>query len=958
MLNIQELNCKYTKLSLCFILAVIASGDAFANQIALNTNWHPDTDNDGISTNIDLCPNIYNPNQNDVDNDGIGDACDVDFSPPTQAGAVSDLHAEHITPYGAWLNFTSVQTALYGWYANLVWTTDKSQLANMQGITDLINAKQSLELQKVQAHFGKPVNKSVRWRNLGWDTSVGNYQTPLWITTMQPDTTYFLAVVKGTQIGNILEIHTQPAPVLNLSNSHPRVFANADLIDQWRYRWQSGSTQWQFWQNKLDDSIQAAINTFDVVSDAHFCSPAATLYNITGNVDYRYQALDLFQKTLLFWQHPGNLDSNGYRWGNNQMGYCLDMLWDELTLTQRNEAAATIIAAFEQDEGRLTRPEDTDEWASVTRALFVIGLTLCEESGVDSQHATRGCELLDIGMRRWYGTQLVKARRDKGTFALSGGYLSDGIRYGQGTFSYWLESFWNLSNAGLDQSEYAPFVKNNLYSMKIHATTPMARGYASSRDVQDFSFSFSGQAGSEPNSFPAFQRTDFAQKLVFQAGILKQMSDSQSAELALWHVREQYTDIYDTGIIGFYRMLFDDSAVKLVSPQQDLPPAFFDSGLGRYYDRTSWSQDASLLTLRGGWGGFDHHTADTGALQFYRKGRWVINRNLANGGDGLAAEAENVLQLQIPWYSGTGIPDPDVISQYDALHRNSEGKIRYLESPDNTQRQIAISRSPDHSMVAFDITGAYNGRTNILHYYERVQRAVLWDKGIENNADYLYVYDLVDASNDAPASMQRWQSFNFFGAPPAISGNVAVMNIPATTALAAQRVDATAVFPASSTLKALLPDGLPGENVLYSDRLQINPGDGTDLRMLTVFRIADASDAPLESAWSWSATDWIIAGQDGHAAIVPATGYEQTNQTGSVVIPEHHSRTLSGIWSGLVANQNYSIQSTTQNNDIKLTISPNGLFYTDNGGVLRFKLLNDGSVVNVSSELIFANGFE
>jgi hypothetical protein len=36
-----------------------------------------DTDNDGITDDIDNCPDDYNPGQGDVDNDGIGDACDA-----------------------------------------------------------------------------------------------------------------------------------------------------------------------------------------------------------------------------------------------------------------------------------------------------------------------------------------------------------------------------------------------------------------------------------------------------------------------------------------------------------------------------------------------------------------------------------------------------------------------------------------------------------------------------------------------------------------------------------------------------------------------------------------------------------------------------------------------------------------------------------------------------------------
>ena len=38
-----------------------------------------DTDNDGIPENVDNCPSVANPNQEDSDNDGIGNLCDPDY---------------------------------------------------------------------------------------------------------------------------------------------------------------------------------------------------------------------------------------------------------------------------------------------------------------------------------------------------------------------------------------------------------------------------------------------------------------------------------------------------------------------------------------------------------------------------------------------------------------------------------------------------------------------------------------------------------------------------------------------------------------------------------------------------------------------------------------------------------------------------------------------------------------
>jgi hypothetical protein len=34
-----------------------------------------DNDNDGIADKSDNCPDVYNPDQKDTDNDGVGDVC-------------------------------------------------------------------------------------------------------------------------------------------------------------------------------------------------------------------------------------------------------------------------------------------------------------------------------------------------------------------------------------------------------------------------------------------------------------------------------------------------------------------------------------------------------------------------------------------------------------------------------------------------------------------------------------------------------------------------------------------------------------------------------------------------------------------------------------------------------------------------------------------------------------------
>jgi|GEM_PF-1892051 len=50
-----------------------------------------DGDNDGIDDNLDNCPTVYNPTQNDLDGDFIGDTCDPDID---EDGYINDLDCE------------------------------------------------------------------------------------------------------------------------------------------------------------------------------------------------------------------------------------------------------------------------------------------------------------------------------------------------------------------------------------------------------------------------------------------------------------------------------------------------------------------------------------------------------------------------------------------------------------------------------------------------------------------------------------------------------------------------------------------------------------------------------------------------------------------------------------------------------------------------------------------------
>ena len=59
-----------------FFIGLLALSLSCSSDDDNNNNTFIDSDEDGIANVNDNCPNTTNPNQEDIDNDGIGDVCD------------------------------------------------------------------------------------------------------------------------------------------------------------------------------------------------------------------------------------------------------------------------------------------------------------------------------------------------------------------------------------------------------------------------------------------------------------------------------------------------------------------------------------------------------------------------------------------------------------------------------------------------------------------------------------------------------------------------------------------------------------------------------------------------------------------------------------------------------------------------------------------------------------------
>jgi hypothetical protein len=747
------------------------------------TDWHPDPDGDGVPSATDKCPHRYDPAQADADGDGVGDACDPDASAIVAGGPIVDLTAEHVTPFSAWITFTSTIDDVYGTDTAFAWSTTRGDFASLASFNAIPAARKFVK--RVRAKPGAPVEFAIL------------------VEGLPPSSTVYLAarpLVGAVAVGNVLEVRTPAAPVVAPAADRPTVFVRKAGLDAWAQRARGGDAAIAAWRARIE--AQLARITSPDETDAQHCANASLLYHATGDASRLAQAKSLHARAQRYWASTA-LTGNQYRWANAMLGVCTDLLWGELTPAERTAAVTAMLADDEAIAFR-TPPllEDTDESDGATRTLVIDGLVGCRAPGLDAALSDRACKVLEQGLRRAYGQMLVMARRDRGMYALSGGHLADGSDYGPKTGRYWGQLLRALQVNGAPSGDYAGFASNYVRSNYVHGLTPAKRGFVSWGDVS----STTNNAAVEPFSWAIEPpRQD---GLYWMVGVLEGAGDAGGAARAR-RALEVFTPYANE--LSHPNLLF---AAATPSGTNDLENAWLDSGMGILYDRTGWSANDSMLVAKATWGGVDHQQEDAGEWRLWRKGQWVVHPSVSYGGNAGRVAGHGTLNLT-------------VIAEGDAAR---EGQ--YVIHPGSPPRLERAWSDGVVSLAEMDLTGAYRSYYYYPQYYSGVRRTVVWWKSAAN--DEVVVFDRVDDLPGAPAQ-KRWQLH--FPKAPSVSGTGATVALGGTTNA---RVDA--LLPSGVSLATRAPVSTPEDSQedVYTHRL-VGSASAANPRFLTVTQAGDGT---------------------------------------------------------------------------------------------------------------------
>lgn len=608
--------------------------------------------------------------------------------------AITDLRAEHITPFGGWFTFTSPLTPYYSEDLVTCWSTNESDLDTAAGMSAAAGDRRC-KVEDTFAAEGQP----------SW---------PIILTNLEPDTTYYLRVridhnEEHPSFSNVVSFRTSPDPRRAVTGAHPRVFATADQLAALRARYEAGDERVRYWVGLMEPRTRRAIDPSDNGIDrTPYSVNAALLWHITGETRWRDGAIYLLEDVLLEEYESGRVVSNAYRWAGSRLATVTDLMWNELDAAFRQRVIDAMEEEDQLEQNTDPRLDDTDELAAFTMIQIAHGLTFLGSDDLSASSMEWMQDVFERALRTWYGIMQVKMRRAHGMWGLAGGAMDDGVDYARGTQGYWLEAFLYLENMGFTQAAYAEWVWNHFRTHGLYGTVPDGNGYVTWGDMEDIEDNQTQRIDTEFWGNDAIHIC-----LLSRYGRPEQAGYVRAVLLAERDPEDRFGQHHN------YALLCDDPSIT-ARDVSDLPLAFRSDGVGLVFARSSWEPDASYLFFTAGWRGVDHMHDDVGHFSLWSGGDWIVHEEPSY--DFQNAEKHNVLFL--------GRDTQTLVSE-----------DRSIESSPSISRIVRTEVDDTHVFILADITSAYSrdyGSGDRTTYAE-ITRSLYWDKA----TDRVVVYDRV-----------------------------------------------------------------------------------------------------------------------------------------------------------------------------------------------------------------------
>ncbi len=484
-------------------------------------------------------------------------------------GEIFDLHAEHVTPYGAWLSFASSYFNEYGYYVEAGWSRQPfSSWGEVEG-----SARNFAKVHKAPGE--KP-------------------RMPLIIFDFEPNTTYYIRIRREGEndLSNMLTITTSPDPRPALTGLPTH---DSTLLAHWR-----GDSEIQ---SRIGAARASLRNQYD------HAPLAALIYQVTGSNADRNRARDLLFNHALPYHENNALTGNQYRWAKSYLANSASLMWSDLSSAERNRVAEALLSDDERSENLTYTSyiQDTDQYRSDAAVQITNGLLQTQAPSAAIRQ--RGEFILREGLRKFYGMMLVTMRRDQGWNAGSGGLEPDSSDYGRGSETYTMRAIWALLSAGAsDIDPYWQYVWNSLRGQNLYAVTPSGMGSATYGDVEGYPAQFD-----EPWSEEIYTRGPS-----MKFGLLWRMDKPVRAAYAKGFIE------LGGGDDGYWALATANAGVN-GRDRNDLTTTYATRSKGVVFDRTGWGNNDSMLSIWCGPGDIDHKQPDDGDWAWYVNGEWMVH---------------------------------------------------------------------------------------------------------------------------------------------------------------------------------------------------------------------------------------------------------------------------------------------------------------------------------------------